>query len=137
MNTDIATGKSLGLSPYEQGKALGEGAVQALAMVFSVGKTGLRSVRSGVPTGSGLRQGLSLKARASHGCAFELYKAYLRHKMQRPNVADPRLGKLLGELYRENATLGSGSTADAIRVELVFPGMRLVEYSIFKRAKTP
>jgi hypothetical protein len=38
--------------------------------------------------------------------------------LARPTVSDPKLNQLIDELYRPGATIGSGSTADAVRYEL-------------------
>lgn len=37
--------------------------------------------------------------------------------MQKPIVKDPRLQSFIDKLYRPNAKVGSGSTADAVREE--------------------
>jgi len=37
---------------------------------------------------------------------------------ERPPISDPKLSKEFDKLYRPNATIGSGSTADAVRHEL-------------------
>jgi RHS repeat-associated protein len=50
--------------------------------------------------------------------AHEAYKDGLRAIMSKPAVSDPSLARLIDELYRPNATVGSGSTADAVRQEL-------------------
>ncbi|HEV2695901.1 MAG TPA: RHS repeat-associated core domain-containing protein, partial [Verrucomicrobiae bacterium] len=51
--------------------------------------------------------------------SFEAYKNSLRAQMERPTVNDPKLNSLLDGLYRPNAEIGSGSTAAAVRQELV------------------
>lgn len=51
--------------------------------------------------------------RASH----ETHKIQLRRQMSKPSVEDPQLQKITNSLYRPNAKIGSGSTADAIRHE--------------------
>ncbi|MNL12229.1 hypothetical protein D3C87_1330920 [compost metagenome] len=38
--------------------------------------------------------------------------------MSKPAVSDPKLSKLIDQLYRPNAKVGSGSTAAAVRQEL-------------------
>jgi hypothetical protein len=48
----------------------------------------------------------------------EIYKTELRKIMEKPSVSDPRLNYLMDKLYRENAQIGSGSTAAAIRHEI-------------------
>lgn len=50
--------------------------------------------------------------------AHEAYKDGLRAAMSKPVVSDPALAKLIDPLYRPNATIGSGSTAAAVRQEL-------------------
>jgi hypothetical protein len=47
----------------------------------------------------------------------EEYIQSLRQQMGRPHVEDPELNNFVGELYRQGASIGSGSTADAIRHE--------------------
>lgn len=51
--------------------------------------------------------------RASH----EDQKRELRRQMSKPSVDDPELQKITDSLYRPDAKIGSGSTADAIRHE--------------------
>jgi filamentous hemagglutinin len=55
---------------------------------------------------------------AANVAAHETYKDVLRAEMSRPEVSDPILSRYLDELYRPNATVGSGSTAAAVRQEL-------------------
>jgi hypothetical protein len=47
----------------------------------------------------------------------EEYLRSLRQQMAKPHVEDARLDKLLNKIYRKDAEIGSGSTADAIRHE--------------------
>jgi hypothetical protein len=47
----------------------------------------------------------------------ELYKKQLRQTMPKPNVQDTKLKKIANNLYRPNAKVGNGSTADALRYE--------------------
>lgn len=54
---------------------------------------------------------------AANSAIHEAYKNALRRQMQKPFVSDPKLKKVIDNLYRENAKIGSGSTADAIRYE--------------------
>lgn len=56
----------------------------------------------------------SPKSRSS----FEKYKSELRASMERPHVEDPKLSKVMDDLYRPNAKVRSGSTADAVREEM-------------------
>ena len=56
---------------------------------------------------------------AAHNVAsFEIYKDQLRAVMGKPHANDAKLAGYLDELYRPNATVGSGSTAAAVRHEL-------------------
>jgi len=59
-----------------------------------------------------------IKTFASNRALFEKYKTQLRRDMSKPSVKDVRLRKIIDGLYRDNATVGSGSTAAAIRQEL-------------------
>lgn len=55
---------------------------------------------------------------AANVAAHETYKDGLRAAMSKPTVSDPALARLIDPLYRPNATVGSGSTAAAVRQEL-------------------
>jgi RHS repeat-associated protein len=55
---------------------------------------------------------------ATNVAAHAAYKDGLRAAMSKPAVADSSLAKLIDQLYRPNATVGSGSTAAAVRQEL-------------------
>lgn len=55
---------------------------------------------------------------ATSNTQHERYKAQLRKEMEKPHVEDPKLKKIMDKNYRDNATVGSGSTADAIRQEI-------------------
>jgi hypothetical protein len=50
--------------------------------------------------------------------AFEELKVVLRAKMKKPYVVNAELRKYIDEIYRTDASIGSGSTAAAIREEL-------------------
>jgi hypothetical protein len=54
---------------------------------------------------------------ASDAKQHEAYKDSLRSQMQKPTVIDADLKKIVDANYRDNAKIGSGSTADAIRHE--------------------
>lgn len=54
---------------------------------------------------------------AANRTSHENYKKQLRRDMSKPHVDDPKLKEITNNLYRENAKIGSGSTADAIRHE--------------------
>lgn len=47
----------------------------------------------------------------------ENYKDELRAQMEKPDVKDPHLKEITDKLYRPNAQIGNGSTADAVRHE--------------------
>jgi hypothetical protein len=49
----------------------------------------------------------------------EAYKKHLRGLMGKPHVSDQALAEHLDWLYREDARIGSGSTAAAVREEIV------------------
>lgn len=46
------------------------------------------------------------------------YKDALRRAMGKPATRDPRLSRLMDEMWRDNAKIGNGSTAAAVRHEL-------------------
>ena len=66
----------------------------------------------------GVRAADAAKGGAANIAAHEAYKDGLRAAMSKPAVSDPALARLIDPLYRPNATVGSGSTAAAIRQEL-------------------
>jgi hypothetical protein len=55
---------------------------------------------------------------AANRTLHELYKDELRAAMQKPAVRDKALAAILDRVYRPNATVGSGSTAAAVRSEI-------------------
>ena len=55
---------------------------------------------------------------ARNRALHEAYKELLRQQMSKPHVQNADLARLVDKLYRGDATVGSGSTADAIRHEL-------------------
>ncbi len=61
---------------------------------------------------------VAAKGAAANIAAHEAYKDGLRGAMSKPAVSDSALARLIDPLYRPNATVGSGSTAAAIRQEL-------------------
>lgn len=54
---------------------------------------------------------------ATNRADFERYKDELRAQMEKPHTTNPGLGATLDRLYRPGATVGSGSTAAAVREE--------------------
>lgn len=49
---------------------------------------------------------------------YERYVDSLRASMEKPNVQDENQSNIINDLYRPNAKVGSGSTADAVRYEI-------------------
>ncbi len=56
---------------------------------------------------------------AANVAVSESYKDSLRAVMSKPATSNPQLTSLIDDLYRENAVVGSGSTAAAVREELL------------------
>jgi hypothetical protein len=54
---------------------------------------------------------------ASNRAAFEEYKTVLRQEMEKPSVTNSELKNIVDKIYRQEASIGSGSTAAAIRFE--------------------
>lgn len=54
---------------------------------------------------------------AANRADFERYKDELRAQMEKPHATNPTLRATLDRLYRPGATVGSGSTAAAVREE--------------------
>jgi Hemagglutinin repeat len=55
----------------------------------------------------------------SNRASFEVYKDELRANMSKPEVSDAGLANIVDKLYRQDASIGSGSTAAAVREELL------------------
>ena len=71
------------------------------------------------PTYSGVRGGEHVVPyTAANRALHETYKDGLRTAMEKPSVSDKNLSRLVDQLYRPNAKIGSGSTAAAVRHEL-------------------
>ena len=88
-------------------------AMKAVVRAASVAK--LTKVASKIPVLSRRFRKISEAAnRAKH----EKFLVELRREMGKPHTTDPKLSKLMDEMYRDNATVGSGSTAAAVRHEL-------------------
>ncbi|MBH5403175.1 RHS repeat protein, partial [Bradyrhizobium sp. CNPSo 4010] len=98
---------------YGAATLYGAEALADSALALSGGKLLGAGIVAGVDALRSLR-GVGAANRAAH----ELYKDGLRAAMSKPAVSDPELARLLDQLYRPNATVGSGSTAAAIREEL-------------------
>lgn len=65
------------------------------------------------------RQAASRVCEAANMATHMRYKDELRAAMGKPTVADSELADFIDKLYRPNAKIGSGSTAAAVREELV------------------
>lgn len=63
------------------------------------------------------------------------YKDALRRAMGKPATRDPKLSRLMDEMWRDNAKIGNGSTAAAVRHELA-TGSRSEGCSTRRRRKT-
>jgi hypothetical protein len=92
------------------------------AAARAVGGAILRQVlpeSSPSPTGpvGGLKPEGSSAPSGANRAGFEKYTDGLRHSMDRPPTADPKLSGIMDEIYRPNAKVGSGSTAAAVRSE--------------------
>ncbi|MBK5073804.1 hemagglutinin repeat-containing protein [Budviciaceae bacterium CWB-B4] len=77
-------------------------------------KTDMGGTGSGTPGGWGPEDEQDARNRGQH----EEYKDELRQGMEKPSVKDSNLSNIIDDLYRPNAKVGSGSTADAVRYEL-------------------
>lgn len=85
---------------------------EAAAIVFKDAEKVLQT-----STENAAADGVAFSAPANR-TAFEAYKDSLRAQMARPAVSDPNLSLIMDRAYREGATVGSGSTAAAVREEL-------------------
>jgi filamentous hemagglutinin len=78
---------------------------------------------SGTPGGWGPEDEENARNRESsvspeNRAEYEKYVDSLRASMEKPNVQDENLSNIIDDLYRPNAKVGSGSTADAVRYEI-------------------
>lgn len=60
------------------------------------------------------------KDSAKNVALHEKYKQELRRKMERPNVDDLNLSKILNKIHQDTGVIGNGSTGTAVRVEKLF-----------------
>ncbi len=103
------------------GSKLGQGAYMIVAIVGVLNLArSLTSIMRGIAAKAiakiAVKEAVK-EAPAANRAAFEVYKQSLRAAMERPHVVDAELNTLMGELYRKGATVGSGSTAAAVRAE--------------------
>ena len=54
---------------------------------------------------------------AANRAEFERYQQAMRERMAKPTTTNPVLSKAMDEIYRDGASVGSGSTAAAVRQE--------------------
>ena len=54
---------------------------------------------------------------AANRAEFERYQQAMRERMAKPATTDPALSHAMDEIYRDGASVGSGSTAAAVRLE--------------------
>ncbi len=71
---------------------------------------------SGSGGGNNSSQGVSSRS-ATDRIQHEAVKTLYRQHMEKPSVQDPKLARVVDWLYRTDASIGSGSTADAARLE--------------------
>ena len=100
--------------------ALGGGAIPDtadvdVALALTGAGAGIKALSQGLRSSLQARVYSGATSRASH----ELYKNKLRASMEKPVVQDARLSSIVDNLYRPNARVGSGSTADAVRQEIL------------------
>ena len=86
-------------------------------------KAELGGAGSGTPGGHGPEdeenaRNTSNSSNPTNRAQHEDYVDSLRASMEKPNVKDENLKNLIDDLYRPNAKIGSGSTADAVRYEM-------------------
>jgi hypothetical protein len=55
---------------------------------------------------------------AHNAASAEKYKDAILKSMNKPNVSDAQLQKMVNELFRDGAKIGNGSTAAAVRFEI-------------------
>jgi hypothetical protein len=97
-------------------------APQALRMLEGMLKSPKMQSRLSGPNGSRLLQ-------EEVGPMLSKLKAW-----NRPQVADGTLGNIVKQLFRENAKIGNGTTADAVRHELE-TGLRIGGKTHFEKAQ--
>jgi RHS repeat-associated protein len=130
MNGLIATS---GLPPQNRQQEIVQGGLQiagTAAMVIggAYGNEGMVSAQPVFETRAGVQVGVNDFMDHAYGpqappaltpgvSPFEQYKRDLAMDMGKPIVKDPELAGIMEDLYRSDATLWSGSTADAVRYE--------------------
>ncbi|DAB32519.1 MAG TPA: hypothetical protein CFH79_03440, partial [Sulfurospirillum sp. UBA11407] len=109
---------------YDVTKELIDGGVPTEAIIIALGhklhisKSAAKKIVDDVKVGKTLSKDGKIANEASNVATYEKYKDDLAQIMGKPEVSDTKLQEYINKLYRENATIGSGSTADAVRYEL-------------------
>ncbi len=122
-NLDVKN--TVGFLGERTGEVAGQVAFMASAVlpIYQLGKLGLQrfvlpNLSRGVSSAFGNFVGKEVIGGAYNMAAFEEYKISLRAQMEKPHAIDLQLQKLLDLNFRQNANIGNGSTATAIRYEL-------------------
>lgn len=105
------------LLPEEVVGAAVAGTYAVAKVAAKVGKNALKKVAAQAKKASKTKPKNPPKNDASNAAKAAKHKQDLRRQMSKPEVKDPELKKIMDKTYRENAKVGSGSTAEAIRVE--------------------
>ena len=122
--SDIATAKVL---VKAGAKALLAGGKKALGRVFSKGvkesgeeaaEKGLGLTQKEIDEQLGGNFDVPKPTNPANQALHEGYKDSLRASMGRPHVEDANLSRIMDDLYRPGAKVGSGSTAAAVRHEI-------------------
>lgn len=75
--------------------------------------------KEGIAKLARIKQSKSASKGLSGAAKHDFYKKQLRSSMPKPKVQDSTLSKVIDRHYRPNAKVGSGSTADAVRSEML------------------
>lgn len=131
----IGTIASLGVSAAggsqaSQDLALGLGAAaEGVGLSVTGSRAGPATAFLGAQTGESAypvdkARRIDVAGGAANPVYANAYKDDLRADMDKPHVSDPALERIIKPLWRKTATIGSGSTAAALRYEM-FTGERV------------
>lgn len=112
-----AAGKALHTTDALSSNAVAAAARGATTASFAIDGRAIRTAGQ-VTKGVANRAAETPRIEAANRARHEAYVDRLRADMQKPVVSDPVLQKRIDALYRPGATVGSGSTAAAVRREL-------------------
>ena len=113
-----------GGSQASQDLALGLGAAaEGVGLSVAGSRTGPATAFLGAQTGESAyaidkARRIDVAGGAANPVYADAYKDDLRADMDKPHVSDPNLERIMDSLYRKTATVGSGSTAAALRYEM-------------------